>query len=204
VNLGQLRVAVDRRTGIAFDPVALLDALNEANRAIAADHDWPWLHATTSFSTVAGTGAYSSAAAIPEDWLRTISLKVADSVPMTRRSPVDLDDAWPSTDSTGRPCEYAIDGSALVLRPVPDSVLTIAHRYVRIEPELVQDSDTPTMPAAFHSTIVEHAAAIVLRRARETARAEECMAAARMWERRMVDDVRRYAGPAKVRVRRRG
>lgn len=201
MNLGQLRAAVDRRTGIAIDPAGAADFVNEANRTIAADHDWPWLATSKSFSTIAGTGSYSGTDAIPADWLRTISLRVADEVPMGHLSVNALDDAWPSADSTGTPYQYSVHAGALLLRPIPDSVLTVTHRYFRAEPELVQDSDVPLMPALFHTAIAELAAAIVLRRARESVRAAECTAAYERWARRMLDDVRRHAGPVKVRLR---
>ncbi len=202
MNLSQLRTAVDRRTGIAIDALAALELINEANRAIAADQDWPWLARSTTFATVVGTDTYSAASAIPADWLRTIGLKIADDEPMRWRSRNDLDAEWPSATS-GRPREYTFDASAIVLRPVPDSVVTVTHRYYRMEPELAGDTDVPSLPALFHPAIVEYSAHLVLRRAREAERAAECLASFERWRNRMLDDARRHAGPAKVRLRRR-
>lgn len=197
MNLAALRTAVERRTGVAMDAAALTEWVNEASKAIAAEHDWPWLQRSTTFPTVAGTGTYTP----PADWLRTISLRIADDAQMSWQPAGALDDAWPYADSRGQPYQWSTFADELVLRPIPDGVHVVTHRYVRIEADLALDADTPLMPVLFRPAIVEYAAYLVARSAGQSVRAAESLQAWSGWKGRMLDDVRRQSGPAKVRLR---
>lgn len=197
MNLGQLRLAVDHRTGIGLDPVALNHFVAEAQAAISVEYDWPWLERTATLVTAVGTDTY----AVPSDWLRTLSLRLADTEPMYRAASLaDLESDEPSATATGEPDTFAVFGAQLVLRPVPQAVLTVTHRYVRVEPELVVDTDVPLMPAPFHHAIAEMAAALVCRR-RGDGREANFMASYGGWKARMIAEHARQRPKARVRTR---
>lgn len=197
MNLGELRTAVDQRSGHAMSPSALNAFVSEAAAALSTERDWPWLDATETLNTTKGTGELTPGGT----WARTRSLRIADYAPMERFGIVELEDRWPSSSTTGRPSEYAVSGERLELRAVPDGVYAVAHRFVRFQPALLQDTDSPIAPARFHGAIVELALSLVHRRMGEGGAAESCEAAYRRWITRMLDDARRHAGPSRVRLR---
>jgi len=196
VNLGQLRTTVDQRTGIGLDPVAVNHFVAEAAAAISIEHDWPWLERSGTFLTTAGVDTY----AVPADWNRTLTLRLAGQPPMYRAASLaDLEDDEPEA-TTGEPDSFAVYGTSLVLRPVPSGTVSVAHRYLRVEAELVVDTDEPLMPAQFHHAIAEMAAALVCRR-RGDGREANFMAAYGAWRTRMIADHHRQRPKARVRTR---
>lgn len=202
MNLAELVTRVYDRASIApTDASVTADkvrrALNDALRFIEVDRDWPWNEHLATLSTVAGQGSYP----LPADWAKTRRLRVPGERPMDRLSPLELDDAHPD-DAQGTPRHWAVEGDELLLRPVPDGVYAVRHHYLRAEPDLVVDADTPRLPARFHPALVEAAAWLVLRGDREDVRALADFGAFGAWRERMVDDARRHTGPARVRVRR--
>lgn len=164
MNLAELRAAVRNRCGFnANDSLNTADALNadinEANWDLADEHDWPWLVATETITTVAGTATV----AVASDWLATIALH-STSPYMTRIEPVSIDDIDYHSDGQGVPRLFAAYGGSLALAPVPDAAYSLRHRYRRAEPELTADTDTPLSPASLHRAIVSRAAALAFSR----------------------------------------
>jgi hypothetical protein len=202
MNRAQLREATYDKLGVdSTDPrlgTARIDRLiNEALHWIETDKDWPWLMTSTTFSTAAGTGAYTA----PTDWLRTRSLRIADYSPLEVRSSEELDYDYPLSTEQGVPTAFGFEGDQLLLRPLPSGVYTVTHRYVRMEPDLNNDDQSPLMPASFHPAIAEVAAYLSLRRTREEERAAVAFAAYKDWHERMVDNRRRTQGTPSVRIR---
>lgn len=202
MNRAQLREAVYDRLGVTsadgqFTSQVVDRLLNDALHLIEVEHDWPWLQATASISAVAGTGSY----AVPSDWLRTRYLRIDTYQPFVLREIGDLEERWPDSTTRGRPDDFAIEGDAVLIRPIPDASYTITHRYVKREPDLTDDTQSPLMPASFHAAIAERAAYLGLRRSREEGRAQVCLQAYQEWQGRMVDDRRRTQGPLRVKIR---
>lgn len=208
-DLAALRTKVLDRIGVPSTdpqfPTALLNRfVNDAVHFIETDHDWPWLDASATITTAAGTSTY----AFPADYRRTRSILAPSGgqlVPMPRYAIDELDDRWPTSGARGRPAGWGVDGEQIVLRPVPNAALTLTHRYVKAEPDLAVDADTPLMPSAFHPAIAEVATWMALRRDQQDPRAVSAWAAwageQTGWRYKMLDDSRRYQGPARVRVR---
>jgi hypothetical protein len=196
VNLGQLRVAVDQRTGIGLDPVAVNHFVAEALDAISAERDWPWLEQARVFTTAAGQDSYP----VPSDWARTVSLRVGGREPLYRAASVDDLDYDDPELSAGEPDAFAVFGGQLVLRPVPDRIEVVTHRYQRRERELALDTDEPLLPATFHHAIAELAAALVCRR-RGDAREASFAASYGAWRSRMIAEAARQRPKARVRTR---
>jgi hypothetical protein len=132
-------------------------------RAVEVDLAGPdWLRVVTTFSTVAGSGSY----AVPATWAKTISLRLSDDdhhLPYVGRATLDAEYGSPLS-SSGSPGAWFQEGGFLYLRPVPDSVLTVEHRYVRTETDLSADTDSPLLPARFHDGVVEKACALAAAR----------------------------------------
>lgn len=207
MNLAQIRSRIYSRTGLApSDPqlttVAANEFANDAMHMIEAAQDWPWLQKMVTFTTTGGVDTYASSTFAPDgDWLRSRELIVPGDRPMEHYDLWELDSRWPLTTATGRPYEWAIDTDQIVLRPVPDGVYVVNHHYLRTEPDLVADTQSPLMPAKFHAAIAELGAWLALRQDHEEPRAAAALQAYQQWERNMRDDTRRFSSPGRVRVR---
>ncbi|MGH9266733.1 MAG: hypothetical protein ACRD0D_00995 [Acidimicrobiales bacterium] len=202
MNLSQLREAVYDLVGVpATDTLltsAVVDrAVNQALHDAEVESEWPWLETSETVTTVAGTAAYATTA------LRSLYLAAPGQASLALVEQRELDDRWGSGPATaaGRPRDYALWAGLLELRPVPDGAYAYTHRYYRAEPDLALGTDTPLLPASFHTAIVELAAARVLRRNREEARAAQSIAEWQRWLARMRGHRRRSVGPSKVRLR---
>jgi hypothetical protein len=200
VNFATLQTAVLDRLGVPasdalFTAAVLGRAVNEAVQEIKSEHDWPWDEASETITTVAGTDTYSVAA----DWMRTQELKPSADYPLERRSIIDIDSEWPFGD-TGRPQVYAINKGQIVLRPIPAQVDTITHRYIKTQADLT-GTDTPALPAQFHTAIVELATYIALKRSRDDARGAAALDAYQRWISKMHRWRRRHTGPGRIRSR---
>lgn len=197
-----LRQAVYDRVGV--DTTDQLVTANVVNRfvnaalhLISAEHDWPWLKATDTVTTVDGTGEYD----MPADFLRGRQVRIDGEDPMGRYDKSDLDQRWPSSESRGKPYDWTIEGQ-LILRPIPDNVYTVVVDYIREEPELLNDSDEPLMPATFHDAIVERATVLTFRRTGNLERAQAALLEYAEWKKVMVTgDTRRFTGPGRIRIR---
>lgn len=208
MNLSAMQAAVYARLGVdstdgLLTPTVLNGFINDANHQIELAHDWPWLQDTETIVTVAGTDSYSPGSFNTDTflWHRTIELRDGvDATVLERFSITELDDRWLPTEQ-GKPREFAIYGDKLVLRPVPDSVYSIIHRYIRQEADLVNPTDLPTMPAAGHAAIVELATFLALRRDRNDPRAQSAEMAYTQWMNQLQIDKRRYETPGRVRTR---
>lgn len=201
MNYSQLRQSTLTRIGVSsndalFTATVVGDLVNEAIHTIEVEFDWPWLEAITTHSTTAGTQTLT----VPTDWLRTDKLWIADNDPLEYLGFGDLRQQYDVT-GRGQPEAYSIVADAIYLGPTPDSTYTVNHLYIRREPDLTSDTDSPLMPASFHMAIVELATALGLRRSREEARAVVAENSYNNWLRRMADNRRRSSQPMRVRVR---
>lgn len=203
MNRAQLRDEVYDRVGAdstdgSFPPAKINRAINSALHFIESDHDCPWLGVTTTLVTAAGTSAYS----VPSDWSKTMSLRLPGYMSLERYDVDELDDLWPATASTGQPIQWGTWADQIELRPTPDAIYTLTHRYFKAEPELSTDTDTPLMPARFHTAIAEVATWLALRQDREDNRAVAALSAYEdRWRKLMADHINRFSGPSKVKIR---
>jgi hypothetical protein len=208
VNLGQLRDAVRTRIGLPgsdtfFSDQVLTDLVNEALQAVAAEADWPWLQTSTTFTTTAGTGTYTP----PTDWGQTRSLCIDGYDAMDYRTLPEIRE-YLST-SRGVPQVYTVSAETILLRPTPDATYTVTHDYMKGEPALVGDTDTPLMPSVFHYAIVAFACHLAHARNNEigsyrgsvTGAAAAALSQYQGWLARMMAQRRRTNGPIRVRVR---
>lgn len=193
MNLAAFRTAVNRRTGEAFDTDALTELVNHALAAIAAEQDWPWLEAEDTFSTVADQADY----AMPADWARTRAVTIDGD-------DIELSSARDYTyhGETGLPVRFQVVADKLRLVPTPGATTyDVIHRYVRTEPALALDGDSPLLPVAFHPAVVEYASYLVMLRTGNAKRADEFFRSWSLWRDRMKDSRRRSVRRHRIRVR---
>lgn len=195
-----MKTAVYDRLGVPtgdglFTDAVVGRAVNEAIQEIKSEHDWPWDQASETITTVSGTSTYSLAA----DWMRTREMKPSTDYALERRSMQELDDEWPFGDS-GRPQVYAIEQGQVIFRPVPISVDTITHRYIKTQADLT-GTDTWRCPAQFHTAAVELATYIALKRSRDDVRGYGAEGAFERWIAKMHRWRRRHTGAGRIRSR---
>lgn len=200
MNFTELVTAVYNRLGVPSTDALLTSTIvganvNEALQEINSEEDWPWLNATETLTTVAGTQAY----ALNALWLRTRSVTVLDDYPLERYTEKELTDFWPFSSSTARPQGFAIEGGQILFGPIPNAVYSVRHRYVKME-ATIASTTVPLMPAQFHSSIVELAMHITLKRSREDARSQEALASYQRWLSKMRKERRRHTGPGRIRT----
>jgi hypothetical protein len=203
MNLETLRESVRTRLGVPeadnFYTAPILDDLvNEAIQAIALEEDWPWLQSSATLNTVAGTQSYTPPVNVGHVWSRTRGLaRVNDDVLEWH----PLKEIRGAGDGRGIPIWYCITQEQLILAPIPSSALQYTHDYIRQEPILVNNEDAPVMPIPFRYAIVHLAASMGYARQNEDPRAAAEMSQYQAWLKRMQDNRRRSAAPARVRVR---
>lgn len=204
MNLEQARNAVRVRLGVPasdnfWTDTTLTDLVNEALQAVTTEFSWPWLEATTTFATVAGTQTYTP----PTTWQRTKALIIDGTDALQWRSLEEIRE-FPTT-TRGRPVFYTVFAEQLLLAPVPDAVYTINHDYLRTEPALALNTDTPLMQAQYHYAIVEFAAYLGHLRSGDSSRysnkAQDALNNYKTWLQRITDNRRRTTANMRVRVR---
>ena len=194
MNLGELRTALHRKTGIAVDTTALTEFVNEAVQAIGEERDWPWQDAVDSFTSTGAEAYY-----LPSDYVRTRAVTVG-SYP-TNQISLAAHDAYDTTYMPGALHTYTIEEGQLLIKPAPASGTTVVHRYVAEETPLVADTDEPLLPTRFHQAIVNYASAIVLDRAGDEKRAASARLEYERWLKRMTDSMVRSQQTARITVR---
>lgn len=179
-----------------FSTAQVTDLVNEALLTIGTEADWPWLQSVgTAITTVAGTATYSIS---DTGYTSTRGLCIDGSDPLEERQLAELR-GMPTTDR-GQPAFFAIAGSTIHLRPVPDAVYTIVHDIVTSEVAL-SGSGTPALPAAYYYAVVAKATELAHLRQRDTARAQAALAEYNAWMQRMRDNLHRTKAPKRIRVR---
>ncbi len=92
--------------------------------------------------------------------------------------------SYPTT-ITGIPQAWYAEGDRVYIYPTPDTTYTYRIRVVTMEPDLVNTTDTPGVPAVFHSAIVEHALMIYYELLQDTAHMQATQQRVDRWIKRM-------------------
>lgn len=156
MNLSALRTEVLNH---GFDPVQFGSArvnqyLNDGYRLICRRVDYYVEEATSDFTTTVGTSAYPW----PTNLARLRSLRLPDF--SQELEAVSLRDIDRSTNTSGQPSYYALDGGNVHVYPSPDGVYNLELRYWAMPTELVNDADTPNLPDDWHHLLWVYACAI--------------------------------------------
>ena len=190
MNLGELRRAIHRRSGIDYEPAALNEVINDAIHLIATEGDWPWLERYASLVLVPGTATY----VMPTDWQRTRSL-TRGGVEVPFVSVRDIDDTYDETEG------FSTSGDSFTISPTPTTAETVKMRYLAAENTLTDDSHSPKLPAQYHGAIVAWCVAELKRRKGDLRGAAVYDEVFRGWVQLIRKGITRATGPRRVRVR---
>ena len=130
-----------------FDPIVyssrINQYINDAQELVCRRVDYYVDENTSDFNTIAGTSLYS----LPTDFAKVRSVR--DTGRQQEMIAVGLRDIDRSISTVAAPTFYALDGANIHLYPTPDNVYPLEIRYWKVPADLVADTDTPTIPAAF-------------------------------------------------------
>ena len=163
MNKNTLITRVATRLNITSDDplyTNLGDLVNEAIHYLdtASPDGWPWMR--TTITTTISTQSYTFSSLLTTSTIaKVLSVKTrATSAwqPLTLRNQDELDQMYP-TDNTGLPESFTVEGDSLYIYPAPDGDYQTKIRVVFSESDLVNDGDSPVLPASFHTGIVDAA-----------------------------------------------
>lgn len=172
------------------------DLINESLQTITAEYTWPWLQATETINTVAGTRFYTPLDA-NWDMTKAISIQGYDALTF-----LDLQEVrnWPD-DVRDVPMFYTIWLNQIYLAPTPSATYALRHDYIKNEPLLKDNTDTPLMPAIYHYAILAFATHLAHLRAGDLPRAQAAQAEYDKWLKRMSTKRQQSTSTVKIRVR---
>lgn len=198
-TLAQLRARIRSRMGVNeadsfLTDARILEAINQALKQIALEHDWPWLSTQHTITTAADVAAYP----VPADFLRTKSLRRADTgQALTARNTQEVE-GW---IGVGEPRAFAVEGDEILLSYVPNAEYVLIHRYIRQETALAADSDTPRIPTYWDEGVIEYAVYLLARAIKRPDEADAARRAYLDWLYRGRDNSRQVKAPGRVNVR---
>ena len=150
------------------------NVINQGLRVLATKFKWPWLAASTTLSTVAGTTTY----AMPSDLTHTAAIthqtkpqRLVEVAPHQILGPRGGD--LPS----GAPTSYYIHGSNIYLDKVPTEAATYDWLYFTQVSVLDNDTDVPAFAEEFHLVLADYAIAQAWQREEDFTKADEAMEA---------------------------
>lgn len=167
MNTAAMKTALKRFGFSDSDPLVLW--LNEGLRQFVDAYPWPFIEAIATVNTVAGTETLT----LPADYFSVIKARITtEGLPLEYIGRIQYEDEIGNTTATGKPTMFTIVGlNTMYLSPVPNAVYPIRLYYRKTVAELVNDADVAAIPAAYHYTVVQGAAAIALQAENEEDRA---------------------------------
>ncbi len=169
MNLSQLRTHVRSLVAIASTDI-ISDAdlnifVNEAYLEIMRDADWPFLRNETTLNLVIGQDSYTLPAGVGETSIASVAILSNDANrrQLKPRSRYSVDDTLGPLIND-KPQEYNTWRGNIQFWPTPSMTETVTIRYFSEPVELVNNTDTPTFEAKFHTIIAYGAAVRVLYR----------------------------------------
>lgn len=198
MNLSQLRTQIDRRTGVRQDLLATNAYINEALNNISSRRDWPWLDTLQTVTTTVDENTYPVTAAYSET--RTVNIGGIEAQQIYIADGDEFDGSTYCPDVYEYSIEWEAGTAQLVVYPTPPADTTILHRFVRTEPLLANDQDTPLMPERYHTIICDQAAGLFLERI-DASRSETYLARAEKGLKQMGEATQRKSSPTRIRIR---
>lgn len=164
MNKGTLVTRVAARLNITSDDpfyAYLPDIVNEAIHYLdtASPDGWPWMRTTLNTTVTVGSYTFTQLAGTTSTIAKVLSAKLKDGDTwqvLRFRNQDEIDQLYP-TDDTGLPESYTVDGGNVGIYPPPDGSYPLRLRVVFSENDLSNDLDSPVLPAAFHTGIIDAA-----------------------------------------------
>lgn len=143
--------------GAIFTSSVLNQYLNDAIGDLSSRAFYYGEEAEATTVLTPSDGSYSFTELGLVDVTKIRSVRIVD--PLQDLALIDLRDIDRSTPTNGVPYCYALNGSGLTFYPAPDSAYTLKIRYWGILSALINDTDTPGLPARYHRTLAYYAIA---------------------------------------------
>lgn len=160
----QVRDEISEPTAGFWSDAEITRWLNRANYDLA-DAAGVESSASSTITTADGTETYS----LPSDFSLVEIVELVDSTnsyQFTMLSPMAVEER---IEDKGSPSGYYVRNGSLYVVPRPDGVYTLRLWYYRAGVTLVNDSDTPIIPARFHDLIALFAIGEAKRKADDSA-----------------------------------
>lgn len=146
--------------------------INQGLRRLSARFDWPWLAASGTLTTVAGTGSY----ALPTDLRKSLAITRIDKAQrLVEVSPWEILGRWGGDLATGTPESYYVHGRTLYLDKLPSEAATYTWLYFTSPTALDNDVDEPEFTDEFHLVLADYAVAKVWEREEDFTKAADSM-----------------------------
>lgn len=165
MQLIEIRNSVKRRAGLGdtdplFTDTVMTALVNDSLRRVSVRQDWPWLEATGTTPTVAGTETLAGLPAFRKvRWLRWEDRELPFT---TQRDRAD----W--YGESGAPERYTEEAGSVIMLPKPDAVYTVGYGIIKDKDTvLVADSDTPLIPDWAIELVISDTGLLVARRKRD-------------------------------------
>ncbi len=137
----------------------LLTFINEGIFDVSMRDNWPWLQATTTLATVAGTESYAYTDLTASEELQEvffIQKQNSTDDPLYPTSHKVARARWGDDDDQGEPTTWYIYQERVYFHPIPDAVYTYEVDYVSPPAELTAASDEPAWLTTFHHLLVDY------------------------------------------------
>lgn len=175
-NRAAIRDYVRQQTLIESDDWAdgKIDAvINQGLRRLSTRFDWPWLAATTTLVTVAGTTSYD----LPTGLRKTAAITRQDKPQrLVEVSLWEILGKWGGDLPTGTPTSYYRHGSKMYLDRSPSEAATYDWLYFAAPTMLSNDTDEPQFVEEFHLMLADYAIAKAWEREEDFTKASDAMA----------------------------
>lgn len=185
MTLAQMRTEV---LAHGFDPgvysARVTQYLNDAQALACRRVEYYVDEAASDLSTVVGTSLYP----LPANFAKVRSVR--DTGRQQEMVAVGLRDIDRSIATSGSPEFYALDAANIHLYPTPDNIYPIEIRYWLEPADLVNDTDTTSIPAAYQRMLIYHAIG-------ECYAADDDTATAQYWEGLFTNLMAEFAGDVK-------
>lgn len=154
MTLTQLRTAVleeiNQKDNNFFKRTMLDRWLNDGNRLACATAEYLQKRLDMTLSD----GTY----ALPSDFYKTAGVSLLDGTSARYPVEVGVESALDTDLGAGIPEYYLIWGNTLFLQPKPVGAVNGTLRYIAYPAYLVNDTDSPELPVAYHQLLVVYAA----------------------------------------------
>jgi hypothetical protein len=157
MNLSQLQAAIQAHGHDASTDAEQLQFLNDTYREVHSKGRWEFLEAQdSSMSTVVGTNIYAWPMTNFRnvDAVRLTSTDTDQNTNLEYMAKQDFRDKENIDLERSTPEYWTQIAGELHLWPYPDSVYTVVIDYIIEPPDLVNPSDIPIIPTAYHDVLV--------------------------------------------------
>lgn len=141
-----LRMGIPPAGDPMLDEPILNGCIGQALRDISAVSDWPWLITSASLTFTAGV------APVPATMVKVRELTISG----TRAKNVDLAE-FLDIQAAGDQWVWAVIGSNIQLSPAPTTSPTNVLYFIRGEPALTADTQSPLLPEAHQPAVLSRA-----------------------------------------------